>query len=81
MAPDQPAASGFDQKRAGIDTEASGGRLGMAQEARVHAGVAQSERLAVDADRTFLQRADQVIGGILEGVEIAAVRPAGWRRR
>ena len=29
-APDQPAASGFDQKRAGIDTEALGGPLGMA---------------------------------------------------
>ena len=27
LAPDQPAASGFDQKRAGIDTEALGGPL------------------------------------------------------
>ena len=83
LAPDQPATSGFDQKRAGVDIEPSGGRLGVAQEARVHAGVAQGEGLAVDADRTFLQRADQVVGGIFEGVEIAAVLPSpcGWRRR
>ena len=39
----------------------------MLEEARVHAGVAESEGFAIDADRPVLQRSDDVVGGILQG--------------
>ena len=68
---------------ADVDAVALGGRLGVAQEAGVDAGVAERERLAVDPHRPVLQRADEVVGGVLQGEQVAAVLPAvaGRRRR
>ena len=50
-----------------------GGVLGVAQEAGVDAGVAEGQRLAVDPDRAVLQRADEVVGGVLQREQVAAV--------
>ena len=50
-------------------------RLGVQQEAGVHAGVAQRQRLAVDPDRPLLQRPDDVVGGIHQREQIAPVLP------
>jgi hypothetical protein len=52
--PRRPASS----SSARVDIEALGRRLGMPQEAGVHAGVSQGQRLTVHADRALLQRAD-----------------------
>lgn len=48
----------------------------MAQEAGVDPGVAECQRFPVDPNRPILHRPDQVVGGILEWVEVAAVVPA-----
>ncbi len=50
-----------------------GGALGVPQEAGVDAGVAEGQGLPVDPDRTVLQRADEVVGGVLQGEQVAAV--------
>jgi hypothetical protein len=76
LSADQAAASGFDQERTRIDIKPFGDRLGMTQKARVHAGVAQRQGFSVDAHRTLLQEPHQVVGGVFEGVEVAAVLPA-----
>ena len=44
----------------------SAARLGVAQEAGVDPGVAERQRLAVDPHRPVLQRADQVVGRVLQ---------------
>ena len=45
----------------------------MAQETGVHPGVAKGGCFAVDAHGPALQRADDVVGGILQGVQVASV--------
>ncbi len=71
----QTAASSFEQQCANVDSVALRRSFGVAQEARVHAGVAESEGFAIDADRPVLQRSDDVVGGILQGEQVAAVLP------
>lgn len=48
----------------------------MAQEAGADAGEAEGEDLAVDLDRAVLQRAYEIVGGVLQGEQVAAVFPA-----
>ena len=76
LAADEPAPTALEQDVADVDAVASDGDLGVAQEAGVDAGVAEGERLPVDADGTVLQGADEVVGGVLEGEQVAAVLPA-----
>jgi hypothetical protein len=47
----------------------------MSQEGRVDAGVAESQRLAVNLDGTVPEGSDQVIGGVLQGEQVASVLP------
>ena len=53
-----------------------GGLFGMAQEAGIDPGIAERQGLAIDAHRAVLKRANQILGGVHQGVEIAAVVPA-----
>ena len=48
----------------------------MAQEAGVDTGIAQRQRFAVNLDGAVLQRADQFLGGVHQGEQVAAVVPA-----
>lgn len=48
----------------------------MAQEGSVDTGVPEGEGLAVDADGAVLEGSDEVVGGVLEGGETAALLPA-----
>ena len=52
----------------------------MAQEARIGPRIAEGQRFPVDADRPVLQRADQLLGGVHQRPQVAAVvdpRPVG----
>ncbi len=53
-----------------------GGDLGMAQEGGIDAGIAQRQGLAIHPHRTVLQRADQILGGVHQLEQVAAMVPA-----
>ncbi|MNN68334.1 hypothetical protein D3C81_1840340 [compost metagenome] len=48
----------------------------MAQEARIDTRITQRQGFTIDPYRAILQRADDVVGGIEQGVEVGAVIPA-----
>src|SRR5207342_3658352 len=67
--------SDLQQDRADVDAVALGRRLGVPEERGVDAGITEGEGLAIHADRPVLQRADEVVGGVLQGEQVAAVPP------
>lgn len=71
----RPRRADLNEDGAGVDAVAAGGGLGMPAEAGVHAGVPEGERLPVDADLAVLQRAYEVVGGVHQGEQVAAVLP------
>src|SRR4051812_48333040 len=66
----------LDEDAAGVEAVAGGGGLGVAQEAGVDARVAEAQRLAVDADFAVLQGPYEVVGGVHQRKQVAAVLPA-----
>ena len=66
---------------ADVDAVPRRGVLGVAQEGGVDPGVPEGEGLAVDPDRPVLQRADDVVGGVLQLEQVAAVLAARTVRR
>src|SRR5690554_4105568 len=50
--------------------------FGVAQEAGVHAGIAQGQGFTVHTHRAVLQRAHDVVSGVHQGVHVGAVVPA-----
>jgi hypothetical protein len=76
LAADEPAPAGLRQQGADVDAVAARGRFRVPQEAGVDARVAERQGLAVDPHRPVVQRADQVLGRVLEGEQVAAVLPA-----
>ena len=54
-------------------------RLGVPEEARIDAGIAEREGLAVDAHRAVLQRADDVVGRVHEHAQVC--RPCSMPMR
>jgi hypothetical protein len=53
LAADEAAAAGLDEDLTGVEAVVAGGPFGVPQEARTDPGVAQRQRLAVDADRAI----------------------------
>ena len=78
---DHAAPAGLLRQGSGVEVIPCRRGLGMPQETGVNARISQGQRLAVDADRSLLQRADQVLGGVFKRVQIAAVRPTQPARR
>ena len=76
LAADEPPASALHEQVAHVYFVAGRGVLGVAQEARVDAGIAERQGLAVDPHRAVLQRSDNVVGGILQLEQVAAVLDA-----
>jgi hypothetical protein len=76
LAADEVTPAGLHQQGAHLDAVPRRRRFRVPQEAGVDAGVAQGEGLAVDPHRPVGQRADQVLGRVLEGEQVAAVLPA-----
>ena len=72
----QSAFADGEQDLPGVEPVLFGSRFGVTQEARVHAGVAEGEGFPVDLHRTVLQGSDDVVGGVLEGEQVAIVLPA-----
>jgi hypothetical protein len=77
LAADKAAAADLDEDVAGVQAERLGGAFGVAEEAGADAGVTEGESLAVDLDRPVLQRPDEIVGGVLQGEQVAAVLPPG----
>ena len=76
LAADQAAAAGLHQQRADLDVVPVGGGFRVPQEAGVDARVAERQGLPVHLHRPLEQRADQVLGRVLEGEQITAMLPA-----
>lgn len=76
LAADQLAAADLDQDGAGVQAVPGGGGFGVAEEAGVDAGVAEGEGFAVDPDLAVLEGAYEVVGGVHEREQVAAVLPA-----
>ena len=74
--PTKPAPADLHQDVAGVEPVGDGGPLGMTEKARVDTGVPQGQRLAVDLHGAILERPDQIVGGVLQGEQVAAVLPA-----
>ena len=82
LAGDHAPAADLDEHSRADRRRSCRRRVGVAQEAGVHAGVAERQRLAVDGHGPVLQRADQLLGGVLQRAEVAAVRqPSRWAPR
>ena len=60
------------QDVARIDAVDLGRVLGVAQEARIDAGVAERQALAIDPHRPVLQRPHEVVGDVHQNVQVAA---------
>jgi hypothetical protein len=73
LAADELALAALEQQVADVDAVPLRGDLGVAQERRVHAGVAQRAGLAVHAHGPVLQWPDDVVGGVLELEQVATV--------
>ena len=78
---DHASFAQFDQDRAHVQSVVGRRFLGMAQEAGVHAGIAQRQRFAVHPHRAVLQRTHQIVGGVHQRIQIGAVLPAKLIRR
>ena len=76
LATDESAPAGFEKDGPGVDAVLPCCRFGVAQETGVDARIAEGECLPVDAYGSILQRADEVVGGVLEAEQVAAVLPA-----
>src|SRR3990167_7648244 len=75
------AAAEFDEDVARIDAMILRSLLGMPEEGGVDAGIAERQGFPVDLNRTVLQRADKVFGGVHHAENIASVLPAFPVRR
>lgn len=76
LAADESAPAGFEKDGPGVDAVPQCCGFGVAQETGVDAGIAESERFPVDAYVSILQWVDAVVGGVLEGEQVAAELPA-----
>jgi hypothetical protein len=76
LAADEATPAGLHQQGAHVDAVLVRGRFRVPQEAGVDARVAERQGLAVDPHRPVVQRADQVLGRVLEREQVAAVLPA-----
>jgi hypothetical protein len=72
----EAAPADLDEERTYVDAVPLRCGLGVPKEGSVDPGVAEGEGLTVDPNWPVPQRSDQVLGGILECEQVAAVRPA-----
>src|SRR5262249_24881648 len=72
----QLPAAGLAEQLEDVDVVVGGDILGVPEEARVDARVAERQGLAIDLDGAVLQWPHQVVGGVLEGEDRAAGLPA-----
>lgn len=75
LSADHLAASKFDKDRPGIEPEILRRLLGVPKKRGIDPGIAEAERLAVDANRTVLQRPDKIFGGVHQLHHVAAMVP------
>src|SRR3546814_3620166 len=50
--------------------------LGVAEEGRINTSIAQAQGLAIDLNRSVLQRSNEIVGRVHQREQVAAVRPA-----
>src|SRR3546814_2721635 len=70
------AAAELDEDIPRIEPVVDCGMLGVAEEGRINTSIAQAQGLAIDLNRSVLQRSNEIVGRVHQREQVAAVRPA-----